>query len=218
MLPIIAAAARAAGTAAKAAKASRAVKTADEVYNARRRYVRKAERYLKQAEQSYGAVHERYMFLAKNEAERALSTYDKEPNFQKLSKGLQKVALETGAQFSEPANDYQREQLKERSKLTLETKQNRQEHMEKRIMASTIGSRIIASLESVWSQYDSVKDAEPAIFEKLSRESSKSINSWFDVIELYESNPEFGERLYSEPKSDLRYDDIVQAAQKAFNL
>ena len=106
MLPIIAAAARVASAGAKAARAKKA---SDEIYNARRRFTRKAERYMKQADKSYGAARERYMELAKREAEKALSTYDKEPSFQKLSKGLQRITLETDAQFSKPANDAQRQ-------------------------------------------------------------------------------------------------------------
>lgn len=237
MLPIIAAAARAGATAAarsKAAsatvKAARAKKASDEVYNARRRYTRKAERYMKQADSSYGASRERYIELAKREAEKALSTYDKEPSFQKLSKGLQRVALETDAQFSKPANDAQRQKLISRSRRALESNiQDRREYEGRAIMSSSIGSRIIAALEPVWRDYATVNPetgkteidwsaASNAIFEHMSQQTGKSINDWLGVIEAFEQNPEIGADLYKDPKNDIRYDSVVQAAQAAFNL
>lgn len=237
MLPIIAAAARAGASAAArskaasaTAKAARAKKASDEVYNARRRYVRKAERYMKQADSSYGASRERYIELAKREAEKALSTYDKEPSFQKLSKGLQRVALETDAQFARPANDAQRQKLISRSKRALESNiQDRREYEGRAIMSSSVGSRIIASLEPIWRDYASINPetgkteidwsaASKAIFEHMSQQTGKPVNDWLGVIEAFEQNPEIGADLYKDPKNDIRYDAVVQAAQAAFNL
>lgn len=237
MLPIIAAAARAGASAAArskiastAAKAARAKNASDEVYNARRRFTRKAERYMKQADNSYGASRERYIELAKREAEKALSTYDKEPSFQKLSKGLQRVALETNAQFSEPANDAQRQKLISRSQRSLESNiQDRREYEGRAIMSSSIGSRIIASLEPIWRDYASENpetgkteidwaQASKAIFEHMSEQTGKPVNDWLGVIEAFENNPEIGADLYKDPKNDIRYDAVVQAAQAAFNL
>lgn len=237
MLPIIAAAVRAGASAAArskvastAAKAARAKKASDEVYNARRRYTRKAERYMKQADSSYGASRERYIELAKREAEKALSTYDKEPSFQKLSKGLQRVALETDAQFAKPANDAQRQKLISRSKRALESNiQDRREYEGRAIMSSSIGSRIIAALEPVWRDYATVNPetgkteidwfaASNAIFEHMSEQTGKPVNDWLGVIEAFEQNPEIGADLYKDPKNDIRYDSVVQAAQAAFNL
>ena len=237
MLPIIAAAARAGASAAArskaasaAGKAARAKKASDEVYNARRRYTRKAERYMKQADSSYGASRERYIELAKREAEKALSTYDKEPSFQKLSKGLQRIALETDAQFSKPANDAQRQKLISRSRRALESNiQDRREYEGRAIMSSSIGSRIIAALEPVWRDYATVNPetgkteidwsaASKAIFEHMSQQTGKPVNDWLGVIEAFEQNPEIGADLYKDPKNDIRYDSVVQAAQAAFNL
>ena len=237
MLPIIAAAARAGASAAArskaastAAKAARAKKASDEVYNARRRYTRKAERYMKQAGSSYGASRERYIYLAKREAEKALSTYEKEPSFQKLSKGLQRVALETDAQFSKPANDAQRQKLISRSKRSLESNiKGRREYEGRAIMSSSVGSRIIAALEPIWRDYASINpetgktevdwnEASRAIFEYMSEQGGKPINDWLGVIEAFEQNPEIGSDLYKDPKNDIRYDAVVQAAQTAFNL
>lgn len=237
MLPIIAAAARAGASAAArskaasaTAKAARAKKASDEVYNARRRYTRKAERYMKQADNSYGASRERYLELAKREAEKALSIYDKEPSFQKLSKGLQRIVLETDAQFAEPANDAQRQKLISRSKRSLESNiQDRREYEGRAIMSSSVGSRIIAALEPIWRDYASINPetgkteidwsaASKAIFEYMSEQVGKPVNDWLGVIEAFEQNPEIGADLYKDPKNDIRYDAVVQAAQAAFNL
>lgn len=209
---------------------ARAKRKGDSVYNARRRYTRKAERYMKQANASYGASRERYIELAKREAEKALSTYDKEPSFQKISKGLQRVALETDAQFSKPANDAQRQKLISRSKRSLEANvKDRREYEGRAIMNSSVGSRIIAALEPVWRDYASVNPetgkteidwsaAAKAIFEHMSQQTGKLINDWLGVIEAFEENAEIGDDLYKDPKNDIRYDAVVQAAQAAFNL
>ena len=209
---------------------ARARRKGDETYNARRRYTRKAERYMKQANASYGASRERYIWLAKREAEKALSTYDKEPSFQKLSKGLQRVALETDAQFSKPANDAQRQKLISRSKRSLESNvKDRREYEGRAIMNSSVGSRIIAALEPIWRDYASINPetgkteidwsaASKAIFEHMSQQTGKLINDWLGVIEAFEQNPEIGADLYKDPKNDIRYDAVVQAAQMAFNL
>lgn len=209
---------------------ARARRKGDIVYNARRRYTRKAERYMKQADNSYGASRERYIELAKREAEKALSTYDKEPSFQKLSKGLQRVALETDAQFSKPANDAQRQKLISRSKRSLESNvKDRREYEGRAIMSSSVGSRIIAALEPVWRDHASINPetgkteidwsaASKAIFEHMSEVTGKEITDWMGVIEAFEQNPEIGADLYKDPKNDIRYDAVVQAAQAAFNL
>ena len=210
---------------------ARAKRKGDSAYNARRRYTRKAERYMKQANASYGVSRERYIELAKREAEKALSTYDKEPSFQKLSKGLQRVALETDAQFSKPANDAQRQKLISRSKRSLESSvENRREYEGRAIMSSPVGSRIIASLEPIWRQYAKYNpktkkygiknwdDVAPKIFEYMSEVTGEEITDWLGVIEAFEQNPEIGADLYKDPKNDIRYDAVVQAAQMAFNL
>ena len=209
---------------------ARARRKGDETYNARRRYTRKAERYMKQADSSYGVSRERYIELAKREAEKALSTYDKEPLFQKLSKGLQRVALETDAQFFKPANDAQRQKLISRSKRSLESNvKDRREYEGRAIMSSSVGSRIIAALEPIWRDYASINPetgkteidwsaASKAIFEHMSEQTGKPINDWLGVIEAFEQNPEIGADLYKDPKNDIRYDAVVQAAQAAFNL
>lgn len=209
---------------------ARARRKGDSAYNARRRYTRKAERYMKQADASYGASRERYIELAKREAEKALSTYEKEPSFQKLSKGLQRVALETDAQFSKPANDARRQELISRSKRSLESNvENRREYEGRAIMSSSVGSRIIAALEPLWRDYASINPetgkteidwsaASKAIFEHMSQQTGKPVNDWLGVIEAFEQNPEIGADLYKDPKNDIRYDAVVQAAQAAFNL
>ena len=209
---------------------ARAKRKGDSAYNARRRYTRKSERYMKQANSSFGASRERYIELAKREAEKALSTYEKEPKFQDLSKGLQRVALETDAQFSKPANDAQRQKLISRSKRSLESNvKDRREYEGRAIMSSSVGSRIIAALEPIRRDYASINPetgkteidwsaASKAIFEHMSQQVGKLINDWFGVVEAFENNPEIGADLYKDPKNDIRYDAVVQAAQMAFNL
>lgn len=236
MLPIIGAAARAASAAGKAAraasaagKASRAAKASDEIYNARRRYARKANRYLQQADNSYGAARERYMSLARQETEKALATYEKEPSFNDMSKALREAQARTNARFVEPSNDARRAELVSKSRMSLESSiTERREYEGRKIMSSSVGSRIIGALEPIWREYATVTDegktkidwsqAAPAIFDYMSEVTGKPVNDWLGVIEAFEANPEIGGDLYKDPKNELRYDDVVQAAQRAFKL
>ena len=96
-------------------------------------------------------------------------------------------------------------------------------------MSSSVGSRIIAALEPIWRDYATVNPetgkteidwsaASKAIFEYMSEQVGKLVNDWLGVIEAFENSPEIGADLYKDPKNEIRYDAVVQAAQVAFNL
>lgn len=107
--PIIAAAAKAgAGKAVKnaaksaAKKAARGVKKGDFAVNARKRYARAADRYLKEAGRTEGAVSARNREVAKRFLDDALSTYDysRKTTF---SKQIRNLASEFGVDLESVA-------------------------------------------------------------------------------------------------------------------
>lgn len=208
---------------------ARKAKSGDVSYNARRRYAREANRYLDRADATTNAnERERLTFLAKQSAEKAMSIYEKKPSFAKLPKGLKEVAVRTGAEFRD-LTQAQRSELVEKSKRSLETrKADRRDYEGKAIMKTSVGSRIMASLEPIWGEFSYIgddgkrridwKSAEAEIFAKLSEETGREITDWMGVIEAFQDNPQIGQDLYADPENDQRYDSVVQAAQRAFNL
>lgn len=208
---------------------ARKAKSGDVSYNARRRYAREAKRYLDRADATTNAnERERLTFLAKQSAEKAMSTYEKKPPFAKLPKGLKEVAVRTGAEFGD-LTQTQRAELVEKSKRALEGKKaDRRDYEGKAIMRTSVGSRIMAALEPIWGEFSYVgddgkrhidwKSAEAEIFAKLSEETGREITDWMGVIEAFQDNPQIGQDLYADPENDQRYDSVVQAAQRAFNL
>lgn len=210
-------------------KGARKAKSGDVSYNARRRYAREAKRYLDRADATTNAnERERLTFLAKQSAEKAMSTYEKKPPFAKLPKGLKEVAVRTGAEFGD-LTQAQRSELVEKSKRALEGKKaDRRDYEGKAIMRTSVGSRIMAALEPIWGEFSYIgddgkrridwKSAEAEIFAKLSEETGRDITDWMGVIEAFQDNPQIGQDLYTDPENDQRYDSVVQAAQRAFNL
>lgn len=208
---------------------ARAAKSGDTAYNARRRYSREAQRYMERADSTTNEnERERLTYLAKQSAEKAMATYEKKPSFAKLPKGLKEVALRTGAEFSE-LSERSISMLVKNSTRALEGEiTDRRSYEGKAIMRSNAGSRIMAALEPIWSEFSYVdedgkrhidwKSAEAEIFSRLSDETGKEITDWLGVVEAFQDNPQIGKDLYADLENDQRYDSIVQAAQRVFNI
>lgn len=88
--------------------------TGDDATNARKRFYRRAESYLKQAKSSVGATAARYMELAKINLDDALKTYSKSTT-QKFAKPIQKIANDLGIDLGE-----ERRKIQSRSDETAE--------------------------------------------------------------------------------------------------
>ena len=78
--------------------ASRAKRQSDELYNARRRFRREAERYMKKAAGSKGATKSRYEAQAQQALKRAALTYDR---FNSAKTQLASVATQLGIEASQ---------------------------------------------------------------------------------------------------------------------
>lgn len=204
-------------------------KAGDIATNARKRYYRAAERYLKQANQSSGASAGRYRELARQKLEDAIGTYAKKTT-QAFSKPIQRLADQLGIDLQS-----KREQLKAKSDSKAEKQQTKliesseralagveftdeemREMQARAIINSPIGKRIIGGTVDIWRDAATVvgNDGQysidktkilPALFEHY------EVDNLADLIEAIEN--EVGETLYSEPDSDEMYETVKLTLQ-----
>ena len=146
--------------------------TGDTAHNARRRYYRAAERYLKDAASAAGATAARYRELARQKLNDALKTYDKGTT-QAFAKPIQKIANALGIDLSEERRKTQAQSKKaneeirkgaielgkgSRSFQALEgtrkgaAAQTLREDEARAILNSPIGQRIIGGTVEVWEE------------------------------------------------------------------
>ena len=199
-------------------------KPGDIATNARKRYYRAAERYLKQANQSTGASAGRFRELARQKLEDAIGTYSKKTT-QAFSKPIQRLANELGIDLQA-----RREKVKSRSDASaskarnelieasgrsmasaMPTEDELREMEARAILNSPIGKRIIGGTVDVWRDAATVAGEDgqysvdktkilPALFEHY------EVDNLADLIEAIEN--EVGETLYSAPDSDEMYETV----------
>lgn len=192
-------------------------KTGDDATNARKRYTREANRYLRQADNSSSPeVQARYKELARISAEKALGTFQKTIDISKMRKDLQDVVIRTGVDFA--PDDKRRETTRSRliedkvSKKSLyrKNKEERRDYEARSLLNTHVGNRIIGSLSEKWQDAIDLDgnldrdEMERLIFDFL------GVSDWMSAIERFEKV--FGEELYAEPKNTFRYDNIVNSA------
>lgn len=207
--------------------------TGDEATNARKRFYRSAERYLKQAAKSAGATASRYRELARLNLEDALKTYSPKTT-QKFSKPIQRLANELGIDL-----EAKRQKMKERtpekaekiresaidlggrSKRALAGAKARNEQLRqdeaRAILNSSIGSRIIGGTVEIWqeaatettetgeTQIDKSKIL-PALYEYF------GVDNLADLLAAIEDIT--GDVLYSHGMVDEMYETVKLMLQK----
>lgn len=199
-------------------------KPGDIATNARKRYYRAAERYIKQAEKTSGAASARYRELARQNLDDALNTYSQKTT-QDFSKPIQKLADQLGVDLqakraqlkgkSEGRAEKQRAELIGRSERALSgvefTDDEMREMQARAILNSPIGKRIIGGTVDIWRDAATVvgEDGQysvdktkilPALYEHY------EVDNLADLIEAIEN--EVGETLYSAPDSDEMYETV----------
>lgn len=209
--------------------------TGDVATNARKRYYRQAERYIKQARETTGAVAGRFRELARQKLDDALSTYSKKTT-QAFSKPIQRIADELGVNLSE-----KRKQMKGMSDKTAEkrresaiseevsksslvttdlTVEQLRESEARAVLNSPIGQRIIGGTSDIWRKAATYKDSDgqykvdktkilPALYEHY------EVYNLADLLEAIEN--EVGSTLYKDPDSDEMY-EIVKLTLQSANL
>ena len=200
---------------------ARARKTGDTFYNARRRYQRSAERYMKQANQSTGATAARYRELARRELNNALSTYDQSTT-QNYNKSIQNLSNQLGVNLSLKRQELQsmkqetaakrRERAKDKSseRLVSNVKDPEQirEQEAKAIFNTSIGSRIIGGLVSIW-DVNANRDARGKYDKKKIMSTIFNyfkVSSYAELLQKIEDA--LGDILYSGTDSEVMYETV----------
>lgn len=141
-------------------------KTSDDVYNARRRFARAAERNLKKSKETSGATSERYKQLARQNLESAIDLYDSSSINRKSAQRIRQAAGELGIDLEAAKSDTGRSNKLDamsRSMGTLEgnlADDNFRREREARALLNDdrIGSRILGGLVDVWRDKATVVD------------------------------------------------------------
>ena len=139
---------------------SREKRDSDETYNARRRYRRQAERFIKKADESSGILKSRYEAQARNATINALSTYAKgqqpKGRVKQLTemlgidaKTVQQVAFAKGMQSSGVSTGLV-SRLVQRSKQTLASAETRDAMAKEILSTGNVGSRFYGGLVDIW--------------------------------------------------------------------
>ena len=185
----------------------------DETYNARRRYRRQAERFIKKADKSSGILKSRYEAQARNATINALSTYAKgqqpKGRVKQLTdmlgidaKTVQQLAFAKGMQSSGVTTDLV-SRLIERSKQTLASAETRDAMAKEILSTGNVGSRFYGGLVDIWGDTPEHREhPNQSILEFFGTDSI------MDVIEDLEAE---GIDLYTPDENE----DIYKSAQLA---
>ena len=233
VFPLVAAAMRAAsaaskaGKAAKAGQAARAARpTGDAATNARKRFYRRAESYLKKAEESTGVTKEKYKALARVHFENAMKTYDVTTT-QKFSKPMQRIANQLGVDIEEERLKMKAQSGTVREKIrdayikldetsasykALKRKSRAaiREAEAEILMKSPVGKRLIAANEDIWKDAARVKVNGKCVIDKKKIMPAilraYNADSLADLLEKIEEIA--GEDLYKDFENEVMYEAV----------
>ena len=198
-------------------KPPRARKRSDDIYNARRRWTRAAERYMKKAETAKGVEKARYQRLAAAQIEKSLMTYQKEP-LGKTAELAEKLGVtKAGAMATAFAKGFTgsksltREQIMKVTEWSMKAlsgnKKDRRDAMAKEILKiDNIGSRFYGGLVDVWGgSEDTRQHPNQAILDYFGADS---------VMDVLESLEAAGIDIYTPIDNDSTYKSIQLRIQE----
>lgn len=191
---------------------------ADKLYNARRRYRRQAERYMKQAQKTSGIEKQRFEALAYNATISAANTYNNSSRNQQhrqISGLMQQLHINPtdinnliGTNHNN-TSDYRTNLIEQRSERALSQNLNlsNRDEMTKQILSTgNIGTRFYGGLSDVW-----VHSPEDKQHPNEAIMNYFGVNSIMDVIELIE---EQGINLYAPDVNPSTYRTIELQLQQ----
>lgn len=203
--------------------------TGDQATNARKRYYRAAERYLKQAENAVGAEAAKLRSLAELRLNDAVKTYSKGTT-QQFSKSMQRIANQLGVDLNEKRREMQSMSAKQEAAIrgkaisearSIEAKASafEPETMRQRearaLLNSDIGSRIIGGTVSVWQDAATVETDEGSKIDntKIIPELYKffKVDNLADLLDKIQDIT--GDILYQDMTSEHIYESAKIAIQ-----
>lgn len=207
----------------------------DATYNARRRFIRAANRWLDKSYDTVGNERTRYREMARDAALKAAELYQRKADIKRKT-DFGRLATEFNINLSEfvTGKDLTKREQQQRETLIKQSEQvtatppkgsTAQDRLELRrereaqaILSSPIGSRIYAGLVDVWAQptiengeivqHRTADDINRAIMDYF------GVNSMMDVIEILERQVD----LYADPESLERYDAVSLSIMKGLYL
>lgn len=187
---------------------ARARKNSDDVYNARRRFRRQAERYLKKANETAGVAKNRYESMARNALEKAIASYAGNKPQGKIAQLAEKLNI-TQARInivrSEKAvtkEDRASFITESRSALFTENKGKSRDDMAKDILSDkNVASAFYGGLSDIWANTEVGREnPNQAITEYY------GVESIMDIIEMLENA---GVDIYKPSENENTYMDIA---------
>lgn len=161
----------------------------DDAYNARRRFERRGDRLMKQAEKETGTAAERLRAQAESNYANAARLYEDESALARFraKHDLPEVEIATGEEreFLQRASEYTKESMLDDSAI-------RSELEARELLRGPVGRRIYSATRDLW--YDeSRKVQDPSTFDQKIMDAM-GVNSMSEVIDKFEK--EMGEDLY----------------------
>lgn len=184
-------------------------KQTDDIYNARRRFRRQAERYEKAANRSTGVERTRYITLAQSAVEKALATYSQRTKAAQGALGRLADRLGVGTALPDTRGVQDVEELTRQSRRALASNRGRASKMSDEMAyellnTGNIGSRFFAATREAWVREDEAYTPQNEIVPRiLEFFDASSIGEVMDMLE------DAGVDLYTAPENDSLYMDAV---------
>lgn len=187
---------------------ARARKRSDDVYNARRRFRRQAERYIKKANETSGVAKNRYESMARNALEKAIASYAGNKPQGKIAQLAEKLNI-TQARINIVRSDkaVTKEDranfiIESRSALFKANKDKSRDDMAKNILSDkNVASAFYGGLSDIWANTEVGREnPNQAITEYY------NVESIMDVIEMLENA---GVDIYKPSENGDTYMDVA---------
>lgn len=187
---------------------ARARKNSDDVYNARRRFRRQAERYIKKANETSGVAKNRYESMARNALEKAIASYAGNKPQGKIAQLAEKLNITQArinivrAEKAVTKEDRANFIIESRSALFTANKDKSRDDMAKDILSDkNVASSFYGGLSDIWANTEAGrKNPNQAIMEYFNAETI------MDVIEMLEKA---GINIYKPSENGDTYMDIA---------
>lgn len=187
---------------------ARARKRSDDVYNARRRFRRQAERYLKKANETAGVAKNRYESMARNALEKAIASYagnKPQGRIAQLAEKLNITQARINIVRSEKAvtkEDRANFIVESKSALFTANKDKSRDDMAKGILSDkNVASAFYGGLSDIWANTEVGREnPNQAITEYY------GVESIMDIIEMLENA---GVDIYKSSENENTYIDIA---------
>lgn len=168
---------------------ARARKRSDDVYNARRRFRRQAERYIKKANETAGVAKNRYESMARNALEKAIASYAGNKPQGKIAQLAEKLNITQARVDIIRTNEIETKEYREnfitksKSALFTSNKDKSRNDMAKDILSDkNVASAFYGGLSDIWANTEVGREnPNKAITEYY------NVESIMDVIEMLEN-------------------------------